>query len=91
MRRSRRSRVTPRGLARRDPGRRKRIRQGLLLFDELRGSVTKASWLDEDDPSFGRKQVGEQVLFVGQPREPGLHAIEEEPFRDAVEDIPRDR
>ena len=50
--------------------------QGRLLVVQLDGAVAHPSWLDEHDLRVRPEEVGGEVLFGDQPRQPRLHAVE---------------
>ena len=58
------------------PGGRQRVGQGRLLVEQLAGTVPDPAGLDQDDDGIVPQQVADQLLGVGQPRQPRLHAVE---------------
>ena len=79
-----------RPLTGRHPGGGERFRQRRLLLDQLGRPVAHPAGLDEHDAGVRVEEVGEEALFVGEPREPGLHAVEEGAFGDPLEDVTGD-
>ena len=61
------------------PGAGQRGGQRRLLVEELSGPVAHAARLDEQRPSAsGPSRSMHDLLAVGQPRQPGLHAVEDQ-------------
>ena len=58
------------------PGGGQGIGQGGLLLEELAGPVPDPAGLDQHHQGVVAQQVGDQLLGVGQPRQPRLHAVE---------------
>ena len=50
----------------------------VLLGEEVGGPVAHAPGLDEEHLGAGRQQVGEEALVGREPRQPGLHAVEDQ-------------
>ncbi len=72
------------------PGRRQALAQGHFLVQELGRPVAQAAGLDEHDSRALVEQIGEEALGGAEPRQPGLHAVEELPVRDPGEVVPRE-
>ncbi len=68
-----------------------RGRQVGLLGGDVGGPVAEPARFDEHDLRGRSEEVGEQVLVVGEPREPGLHAVEQQPVGEALPLLPAPR
>ncbi len=64
-------------LGRRAPRDRERRRQRRLLVEQLLRAVAHALGLDEQHEGVVGQEVGEEMLAVGEPRQPRLHAVEQ--------------
>ena len=58
--------------------------QGGLLVEQLGGPVAHAPGLDQQHQGVGGQEVDEQVLVGGEPRQPGLHAVEDQALAEAL-------
>ena len=58
------------------PGAGQGIGQCRLLVEQLTGPVPDAAGLDQDDQCVIAQQVGDELVGVGQPRQPRLHPVE---------------
>ena len=58
------------------PGGGQGIGQRRLLVEQLAGPVPDPAGLDQHHQGVVAQQVGDQLLGVGQPRQPRLHAVE---------------
>jgi hypothetical protein len=75
----------------RAPRRCQRRRQRRLLVEQLGGAVAHAPRVDEEHLRLVVDEVGEEVLALGQPRQPRLHAVEREPLRQPLPLLPSPR
>jgi hypothetical protein len=66
------------------PGLRQRAGQVGFLVEQLGGAVAHAPGLDQQHLGPGAEQIEQRVLALGQPWQPGLHAIEGGPLRQAL-------
>jgi hypothetical protein len=60
------------------PRRRQRLGEVVLLGQQVDGTVAHPPRLDEHDLGRLGQDVGEQLFAVSEPRQPALHAVEEE-------------
>ena len=75
----------------RTPRHRQRACERGLLVEQIGGPITHAAGLDQHDERVGRDEVHEDVLAVGQPRQPRLHPVEHETLCKPVPLIPTPR
>ena len=73
------------------PGAGQRARQRGLLVEQLTGAVPHAAGVDEEDLGVGADQVEQDVLALGQPGEPRLHAVELQPLGQLLPLLPSPR
>ncbi len=76
------------GLAPRD---RERLREGGFFVEQLLSAVAQPPGFDDRDERRRRQQVGQQVLFGREPREPRLHAVERVALGEALPLLPSPR
>jgi hypothetical protein len=77
--------VQPRqAVARRIPRLGQRRGEVDLLGDDVRRPVAHALRLDQHHQAVGRDEVEQHLLVVDEPRQPGLHAVEELALRQPV-------
>ena len=58
------------------PGDRERARERRFVVEELLGAVAHALRLDEQGERVVGQEIEQEVLALGQPRQPRLHAVE---------------
>ena len=66
------------------PRRGQRLGQVVLLGEQVDGPVAHPARLDEHDLGARRQHVGQQLLVVGEPRQPALHAVEQRALGEAL-------
>jgi hypothetical protein len=72
-----RQREARRGVRVADPPRRgKGLRERGLLVEQLLRPIAQPARLHDRDQRARRQEIGEEVLLGGEPRQPGLHAVE---------------
>ena len=60
-----------------------RVGQRSLFVEQIGSPITHAAGLHQHDQCVGRDQVHEHVFALGEPRQPGLHAVEHETLRES--------
>ena len=63
----------------------------VLLGHHVGGAVPQALRLDEHDEGLAGEQIGEQPLLGRQPRQPALHAVEDQALGQALPVLPAPR
>ena len=66
------------------PRRGQRLGEVVLLGEQVDGPITHPPRLDEHDLGRIREHVGEQPLAIGEPRQPALHAVEQQALAEAL-------